>query len=71
VSADSTADLDTDELVGRVLELAAAAPDAFADAARAPDVVDLNRDLPNRLADLVADRAALCRHLLGAGGEDD
>jgi hypothetical protein len=44
--------------------LALRAPDAFADAASSPDIVTLGRELPGRLVDLVADRAARCLQLL-------
>jgi serine/threonine-protein kinase HipA len=58
--------LDAGALVGRAHELTNVAPDAFADAVGAPDIVALDRDLPGRLLDLVADRAARCRRLLEA-----
>jgi serine/threonine-protein kinase HipA len=41
-----------------------AGTDAFADAAREPQVTALARPLPSTLADLVADRAERCRELL-------
>lgn len=53
--------LDADALVGRVRELAALAPDAFADAAHTSEVTDLGRSLPTRLVDLVAERSTRCR----------
>ncbi|HTZ65540.1 MAG TPA: type II toxin-antitoxin system HipA family toxin [Solirubrobacteraceae bacterium] len=56
--------LDTNAVLERVLHLALAAPDAFADAVRAPDVVALDRQLPERLADLVADRVERCLAIL-------
>jgi len=56
--------LDADALVGRVRELAAKAPDVFADAAKASDVEALDRPLPTRLVDLVADRAERCCQLV-------
>jgi serine/threonine-protein kinase HipA len=56
--------LDVRALVDRARELAGVAPDAFADAVNAPDIIALDRVLPNRLLDLVADRAAQCRKLL-------
>jgi hypothetical protein len=37
--------------------------DAFADAAKAPDVAALGSELPARLTDLVADRVARCVRL--------
>ena len=57
--------LDADALVDRVRELAALAPDVFADAAKAPDVEALGRPLPTRLVDLVADRSERCSQLVG------
>jgi serine/threonine-protein kinase HipA len=57
--------LPADEMIDRVRELAERAPDAFAEAAKAPDVVDLGRALPASLTDLVADRAARCLRLVG------
>ncbi|MGO9901213.1 MAG: type II toxin-antitoxin system HipA family toxin [Solirubrobacteraceae bacterium] len=56
--------LDAEALVDRARELARIAPDAFADAASAPEVVALKRDLPRRLVRLVADRARRCLELL-------
>jgi serine/threonine-protein kinase HipA len=52
--------LAAEELVDRVQELAERAPDAFNEAAKASDVVELRRALPARLADLVAERADRC-----------
>jgi hypothetical protein len=46
------------------VELASIAPDAFADAAASTEVATLRRDLPARLVDLVAERAARCRRLV-------
>jgi serine/threonine-protein kinase HipA len=60
-------DLDPAWLVDRVRELAALAPDAFADAAAAPEVIALERPLPARLLDLIADRAQRCEQLLTDG----
>lgn len=57
--------LDADALVDRVRELAALAPDVFADAALAPDVEALGRPLPTRLVDLVAARSKRCSQLVG------
>ncbi len=57
--------LDVDALVGRVRELAALAPDAYADAARAPDVKALGRPLSTLLVDLVAVRSERCGQLVG------
>ncbi len=59
--------LDPDELMSRVRDLAVAAPDAFADAAKAPDVTALGSALPARLADLVAQRCTRCMQLLDSG----
>ncbi len=59
--------LDADELVNRVRALAMAAPDAFAAAAKSPDVVVLERELPDRVTELVADRAARCLALIDSG----
>ena len=61
--------IDADALVARVLELGALAPDAFADAAKASDTADLDRPMPARLVDLVADRAARCLTLIAAPPE--
>jgi serine/threonine-protein kinase HipA len=52
--------LDVDRALDRVVALANAAPDAFADAARTPEVVALDRPLPARLVDLVTDRVKRC-----------
>jgi serine/threonine-protein kinase HipA len=57
--------LDEEMLVARVRDLAAVAPEAFADAARASDVEALDRPLPARLVDLVSGRAARSLRLLG------
>lgn len=65
-AAASELGIDAAQLVDRARELASAAPDAFADAAKSPDVADLGSDLPTRLTDLVAERAARCARLLGA-----
>jgi serine/threonine-protein kinase HipA len=56
--------LDVETVLERVIHLGLAAPDAFADAAREPDVVALDRPLPGQLVDLVADRAKRCLALL-------
>jgi serine/threonine-protein kinase HipA len=56
--------LDADALVERARELARITPDAFADAASAPAVEALQRDLPGQLLQLVADRARRCLELL-------
>jgi serine/threonine-protein kinase HipA len=56
--------LDAGALVDRVLELADLAPDAFADAAGTREIRSLERELPRKLVDLVAERTARCRRLL-------
>jgi serine/threonine-protein kinase HipA len=56
--------LDVAALIDRARALASVAPDAFADAVSAPDIVALDRGLPNKLLELVTDRAAECRKLL-------
>jgi serine/threonine-protein kinase HipA len=56
--------LNPDAVLERVVRLANAAPDAFADAANDPDVLALDRPMPKRLVDLVADRAKRCLALL-------
>lgn len=57
-------ELEQDRLLGRVLELATLAPDAFSDAAKQTEVAALGRPLPQKLIDLVAERAARCQQLL-------
>lgn len=56
--------LDPEAVLARVEKLATSAPDAFADAASAPDVAALERPLPARLIDLVNERAKRCLALL-------
>jgi serine/threonine-protein kinase HipA len=56
--------LDQDRVLQRVGGLAARAPDAFGDAASAPDVEALGRTLPADLLELVADRAERCATLV-------
>lgn len=56
--------LDVGATRDRVRALARLAPDALADAARAPDVAALRRTVSQRLVDLVAARAARCERLL-------
>jgi serine/threonine-protein kinase HipA len=58
--------VDADRAIARVEELAGRAGDALADAASAPEVAALERPLPARLVDLVADRVKRCRALIGA-----
>jgi serine/threonine-protein kinase HipA len=60
--------LDRASVLERVRDLGRRAPDAFADAAQAPDVVALDRRLPYRLTDLVAERVRQCEALAGATG---
>lgn len=61
--------VDADRVTARVAELAARAPDAFADAATTRDVAALGRDLPHQLVDLVSERVSRCIALLEASGE--
>ncbi len=56
--------LNADGLIERVVDLASKAPDAFHDAASADEVTALNRDLPEKLASLIADRSKRCLALL-------
>jgi serine/threonine-protein kinase HipA len=56
--------LDREALITRVHELTDVVPDAFADAAKARDVVALKRELPGRLLDLLSDRVLRCRSVL-------
>jgi serine/threonine-protein kinase HipA len=58
--------LESEVLVARVRELAAVAPDAFRDAAKSAEVDALERELPGRLVDLVADRVTRCMRVVGA-----
>jgi serine/threonine-protein kinase HipA len=60
--------LDAEELTTRVRQLASFAPDAFSDAAAASDIADLGRELPSRLVNRIADRAARCVWLMDSGG---
>jgi serine/threonine-protein kinase HipA len=62
-------EIDTDVALSRVRELAALAPPAFAAAAAAPGIADLERELPGRLVDLIADRADRCAKVLDSGPE--
>ena len=52
--------IDPAAALDRVLALTKRAPEALAEAAAAPDVAALDRPLPARLADLVAERAERC-----------
>jgi serine/threonine-protein kinase HipA len=56
--------LDPGALLDRVRELCERAPDAFADAAKSPEVLALGRELPSVLSALVGERAARCAKLL-------
>jgi serine/threonine-protein kinase HipA len=62
--------LDAEALVARVGELAGRVGDAFADAAAAPEVKLLGRDLPARLVDRVAERARRCRQVVDPAPAD-
>lgn len=61
--------VDAEALIDRVGALAARAPDSFAEAAAAPDVSELKRDLAPRLVDLVSERVSRCVALLEAADE--
>ena len=50
--------------IDRVSALARRAPDAFSEAAGAPEVVELDSSLPARLVDLVAERCQRCLTIL-------
>lgn len=56
--------LDSSRLIGRVVDLANRAPDAFARAGEDPNIAGLGSDMPNRLVDLVTDRCRRCAALL-------
>jgi serine/threonine-protein kinase HipA len=58
--------LDHEALMTRVHELTDVVLDAFADAAKARNVVALQRELPGRLLDLLSDRVLRCRSVLEA-----
>ena len=58
--------LDPEAAQQRLLELARRAPDAFAESAAAPEVIALQRPLPERLVGLVAERVERCLEILGA-----
>lgn len=62
--------IDRETLIARVKHLTAAAPDAFADAAAAPDVLALGRELPAALVSAVTNRAARCARLLASASDD-
>jgi hypothetical protein len=56
--------MDPAAVISRVRESASLAPPVFAAAAAAPGIAELGRDLPGRLAVLIADRAGRCAGLL-------
>lgn len=56
--------VDTRFAFDRVRELTDHVAQAFAEAAAAPDVVALGRDLPSQLVDIIADRAARCKKMI-------
>ena len=56
--------LDPDETIARIDDLAARTPDAFATAAKDKAVRALQSQLPARLADRIATRAAQCHKQL-------
>lgn len=58
--------LDAGALIDRVRWLADRTPDALRDAAAAPAVAKLQRPLPSRLVDRVAERVLRCRKMLEA-----
>lgn len=58
--------VDPDAAIDRVFVLAQRTSDAFAEAAASPEVVALERHLPTRLVDLVAERVARCVDVLRA-----
>lgn len=61
--------LDASALIDRVRAMAAIAPDVFVDAAKDTAVVALDRPLPSRLADLVANRSVRCARTVEDGAE--
>jgi serine/threonine-protein kinase HipA len=56
--------VDPSAALDRVLALSLRTPDAFAQAAAAPDVVNLDCPLPAQLVDLVGERAERCQAIL-------
>lgn len=56
--------IDPDQLVARVDELAAMAPDAFSETTSTDGVMSLHRELPDKLVSLIADRSHRCRSVL-------
>lgn len=59
--------IDADIAFHRVRELAGIVTEVFAEAAAAPDVIALKRELPRRLVDIIADRAKRCQKLIDVG----
>jgi len=57
--------LDPEQVLARVRALTARVGDAFAEAASDPEVLALERPLPPRLVDLVAERARRCQASIG------
>ncbi len=57
--------LHTDALLARVVSLMDRVPEAFAAAAADPGVAALDSAMPSRVAELVADRVARCRRVIG------
>lgn len=62
--------VDGDELLDHVREMGAQLPDAFADAATSEDVRSLDRELPARLLDVVAERTRRCVDILATDTRD-
>lgn len=63
--------VDSERALARLRDLAARAPDAFADVASAPEVASLQRPLPDRLVGLVADRVDRCVAILSGPSSTD
>jgi serine/threonine-protein kinase HipA len=59
--------LEPGALVDRVRELGTLLSGAFADAARAPDMVSLDRPMPDLLVELVTERAGRCLRVVRGG----
>jgi len=57
-------DIDREFALSRVRELTDRVAQSFAEAAAEPDVVALGRELPSRLANIIAQRAARCAQLI-------
>jgi serine/threonine-protein kinase HipA len=60
--------IDRDAAIDRMRELTGLVAQAFAEAAAAPDVVALGRDLPSQLVEILTDRAARCAKLIDPAG---